>query len=50
MGAVVLDGNDYPVAAVTVIGPSFRLKEAQFETIGRQCMAAAHSIRERLLA
>ena len=50
VGAVVLDGNDYPVAAVTVIGPSFRLKEAQFETIGRQCMAAAHSIRERLLA
>ena len=50
VGAVVVDGNDFPVAAVTVIGPSFRLKESHFEAIGRQCIVAAQSIRERLLA
>ncbi len=50
VGAVVLDGKDFPVAAVTVIGPSFRLKEAQFACLGQQCAAAAQSIRERLLA
>lgn len=50
VGAVVLDGNHFPIAAVTVIGPSFRLKENHFEAIGRQCIAAASAIRERLLA
>lgn len=50
VGAAVLDGNDFPVAAVTVIGPSFRLKETHFAEMGRQCMNAAQSIRERLLA
>lgn len=50
VGAVVLDGNDFPVAAVTVIGPSFRLKDSQFESVGAQCIAAANAIRERLLA
>ena len=50
VGAVVLDGNHFPVAAVTVIGPSFRLKEPHFEAVGLQCIAAANAIRERLLA
>lgn len=50
VGAVVLDGNDFPIAAVTVIGPSFRLTEASFATIGRRCIAAANTIRQRLLA
>ena len=50
VGAVVLDTNDFPVAAVTVIGPSFRLTEASFPTIGQRCIAAANTIRQRLLA
>lgn len=50
VGAVVLDSNHFPVAAVTVIGPSFRLKESHFETVGRHCIVAATAIRERLLA
>ena len=50
VGAAVLDGNDFPVAAVTVIGPSFRLKDTHFAEIGQKCVAAAQSIRERLLA
>jgi IclR family acetate operon transcriptional repressor len=50
VGAAVFDGNDFPIAAVTVIGPSFRLKESQFADLGLKCIAAAQSIRERLLA
>lgn len=50
VGAAVLDGNDFPIAAVTVIGPSFRLKESHFAEIGRKCVTAAQTIRERLLA
>jgi IclR family acetate operon transcriptional repressor len=50
VGAVVLDGNDFPVAAVTVIGPSFRLTESKFPTVGRHCIAAAQAVRQRLLA
>ncbi|MDB6073545.1 MAG: kdgR, partial [Verrucomicrobiaceae bacterium] len=45
VGAAVLDGNDFPVAAVTVIGPSFRLKESHFAEIGQKCVAAAQTIR-----
>ncbi|MBL9142477.1 MAG: IclR family transcriptional regulator [Verrucomicrobiaceae bacterium] len=50
VGAVVLDGNDFPVAAVTVIGPSFRLTESTFIGIGKRCISAAIAIRQRLLA
>ena len=50
VGAVVLDGNDFPVAAVTVIGPSFRLTESTFLDIGKRCISAANAIRQRLLA
>ena len=50
VGAAVLDANDFPVAAVTVIGPSFRLKDSHFAAMGLKCMAAAQTIRERLLA
>lgn len=50
VGAVVLDGNDFPVAAVTVIGPSFRLTESSFVSVGKRCIAAANAIRQRLLA
>ena len=50
VGAAILDGNDYPVAALTVIGPAFRLREEHFIAIGAQCLAAAQTIRNRLLA
>jgi len=50
VGAAVLDGNGYPVAAITVIGPAFRLREEHFAAIGGQCLAAAQTIRNRLLA
>ena len=50
VGAVVLDGNHFPVAAVTVIGPSFRLTESNFPDIGQRCISAAEAIRKRLLA
>lgn len=50
VGAVVLDGNEFPAAAVTVIGPSFRLTESTFATVGKRCIAAANAIHQRLLA
>lgn len=50
VGAAVLDEYHYPVAAVTVIGPAFRLKPEWFETVGAACLQAAAMIRGRLLA
>ncbi len=43
-----LDRFEYPVAAITVMAPSFRLK--RFEEAGQRCVAAAAAVRERLLA
>jgi IclR family acetate operon transcriptional repressor len=48
-GAVILDDFHYPVGAVTVIAPSFRLKGDLLETAGTACQDAAREIRERLL-
>jgi hypothetical protein len=39
----------YPVAALTVIGPSFRVTESRFSDIGLQCITAAAEARARLL-
>ncbi len=50
VGAPVLDDYQYPVAAVTVMGPGFRLKRDLFEPTGRLCVLAAGMVRERLLA
>lgn len=50
VGAAILDEYQYPVAAITVMAPSFRLRRDQFETIGRRCVQAAQAITERLLA
>jgi len=49
-GAVVLDEYHYPVAAVTVMAPSFRVKRDQFEKLGHLCIQAAETITRRLLA
>lgn len=50
VGAAILDEYHYPVAAVTVMAPAFRLKRDQFEPMGRLCIQAAETITRRLLA
>lgn len=50
VAAAVLDRNAYPVAAVTVMAPTFRLTEHAFTGMGNQCIAAASRIRARLLS
>lgn len=50
VGAVIMDEYRYPVAAITVMAPAFRLKRDQFEAAGRQCLEAAENITRRLLA
>ena len=49
VAAVILDDHFYPVGALTVIGPSFRLTESRFEEIGEHCISAATGVRDRLL-
>ena len=48
VSAVILDDYHYPVAAITVIAPSFRLKRDRFEEIGKACIQSAQKIREEL--
>jgi len=50
VGAAILDEYRYPVAAITVMAPSFRLKRDRFEEVGRICLQAAENITRRLLA
>jgi len=50
VAAAVLDEYRYPVAAITVMAPSFRLKRDQFEKLGQLCIEAAENITRRILA
>lgn len=50
VAAPVLDEYRYPVAAITLMAPSFRLHREQFEKMGRLCVEAAETITRRLLA
>lgn len=50
VAAPILNEYHYPIAAVTVMAPSFRLHPDQFETFGIECVSAANTIRERLLS
>ena len=50
VAAAVLDEHHYPVAAVTVMAPAFRVKREHFTGLGHACIAAAETIRRRLLA
>lgn len=50
VAAAILDEYRYPVAAITVMSPSFRLKRDQFEKAGKLCIEAAENITLRLLA
>ncbi len=47
--AVILDDYAYPVAAITVMAPAFRLKADRFTELGRACIEAAEAIQRRLL-
>lgn len=49
-GAAVFNAHAYPVAAITVMAPIFRLSPDQFAAIGNQCRAAADRIRDRLVS
>lgn len=48
VAAPVLNEYEYPVAAVTVMAPIFRLPESEFEALGRRCIEAAAQIQERI--
>ncbi|MCB1088102.1 MAG: IclR family transcriptional regulator [Verrucomicrobiae bacterium] len=50
VASAVYNAYAYPVAAVTVMAPIFRLPVEQFEPLGRRCREAAGRITERLLA
>lgn len=50
VGAPVLDPNGYPVCAVTVIAPAFRLPPRLFPKVGADCVAAARDLERRLRA
>ncbi|HYF34380.1 MAG TPA: IclR family transcriptional regulator [Prosthecobacter sp.] len=50
VGAPIVDEYQYPVAAITVMAPAFRLKREHFENIGRLCIEAAANVTRRLLA
>lgn len=49
VAAVILDSYQYPIAAFTVIAPSFRLPESRFAEIGECCVEAAAEARHQLL-
>lgn len=48
--AAVLDEHHYPVAAITVMAPAFRVKKERFAELGQACITAAETLRRRLLA
>ncbi len=50
VAAPILNEYHYPIAAVTVMAPSFRLNPEDFSTVGQLCIQSANTIRERLLS
>jgi DNA-binding IclR family transcriptional regulator len=48
IAASVLDDYAYPIAAITIMAPAFRLKRDRFTAIGQACLSAAHQIQDRL--
>ena len=48
--APILNAHDYPVAAITVMAPIFRLPEEDMPELGLRCIKAAQQIREKLLS
>jgi DNA-binding IclR family transcriptional regulator len=49
VAAPIFDAYDYPVAAVTVMGPIFRVSEDQFEALGQASIDCAATVHKRLL-
>jgi DNA-binding IclR family transcriptional regulator len=49
VAAPILNDYEYPVAAVTLMAPVFRLAEDAFEERGNWCIETAAEIRDRLL-
>jgi IclR family acetate operon transcriptional repressor len=50
VGAAILDEYSYPVAAITMMSPAFRVKEEQLHKLAAGCQDAAAKIQMRLLA
>jgi DNA-binding IclR family transcriptional regulator len=50
VAAPILDDYAFPVAAITVMAPAFRLKRDRFTELGHACAQAAQTITRRLLA
>lgn len=48
--AVVLDGHQRPVGAITVISPAKRLQQKRFPEVGHWCIEAAARTRKELLS
>lgn len=50
IGAPIFNSYQYPVAAITMMAPIFRLPEKDFPKFGKECIAAAQAIQDRLLS
>ena len=50
VASVILDDYHYPVGAITIIAPAFRMPAERFEEMGQACIEHAYQIREKLLA
>lgn len=50
IAAPILNQYEYPVAALTVMSPSFRLPVSEFERLGQECIRAAREIQQRIFA
>ena len=50
VAAPILDDYAFPIAAITVMAPAFRLKRDRFPELGQACVTAAQTITRKLLA
>lgn len=49
VSAVILDDYQYPVGAITAIGPAFRMPEERFDEVGNACLETVREIRKKIL-
>jgi DNA-binding IclR family transcriptional regulator len=47
IGAPILNQHGYPIAAIWITGPSDRVQESSFETLGDALCAHSHRISQR---
>ena len=50
VSSVILDDYQYPVGAITIIAPAFRLPKDRFQEIGKACINSASRIRLGLIS